>query len=380
MRTAEIKNAFDQATSKAASATGKAKASAEHEKAVIHNLYHDDRISPERARKFLTGCCAALDHESLLEGLKAYHSSYVRRWSDRKTREFAFHNAVDNQGNIFSTEALAGTNLGSVFNVTHWSLELPIGRVIQSTRIPKVAGASIDTRVEEIAARLASLGLPEKQEVAEALNVITPILDSAASYNEGITGALEGASDAARRFQIASSVLRLLSLHNSVDPFEPTWAFPWEELEKLTTAVSSERIPDLSPEAWCESVGICAIPNDWLVLLKYPADRPRLIVRPTQLDAGKNGYHFPSPVRSHQSGGHPVWLSHPPDEIGTHLIQEYIHQSVPFLLHDIVAVKQVLRMTPENEEEIVKWRLNHWSALQGVYENVPDWMRHPDKI
>jgi hypothetical protein len=374
----ELKEAFRDATN-------------ERDKAIIHNLYHDDRISEQRANDFLSFCPEPRDANSFLDGLEEYHWTRVRRLSDARKPDFAFNDASSNNLNFCDPNATVGNSyLGRIFNFGSKKLAEPLRDVVEAYRASSLPSSRmpdepIKIRLREEIEQLSSDKLPA---FLRAVRTLHPASDNEVhsfdncDYTERIRSLMEeSADDQSSTCDVAFSVIHLLSIRHRIEPFEPTWAFPWEELRQIVLEKQGKSIEELSPEEWCESVGICAAPGDWIAIMKYPFKASNRLIRPTQLDAGRHSFHFPSPMSvSTPCCGHPVWLAHPPDSAKTFLLQEYIHQTLPVQPEDVVAVKKIHRKTPSQSGSLKQWRKEHWLAMQKKFADLESWMHDANEI
>jgi hypothetical protein len=91
---------------------------------------------------------------------------------------------------------------------------------------------------------------------------------------------------------------------------------------------------------WCQLAGISVSAPTWFCLLKYSAERAGTPVRPTQLEAGAEFMHFPTPGKSAwTSGGHPVEIHS--DAVGRRLPREFLHYPIRIDPADLVDWKLV---------------------------------------
>jgi hypothetical protein len=137
------------------------------------------------------------------------------------------------------------------------------------------------------------------------------------SLNEGMKD-LTDPKNISTPDQIRDFLGKLFLAINSKRDERPIWVGRWKAFEK-----------HLTPEAdlWTSAVGVYARKSTWRIVLRYPASNVRQLVRPTQLDAGYNQYHFPSPPFPHSAiGGFAMALRElagsPP------LLSEWIHRPI----------------------------------------------------
>jgi len=149
------------------------------------------------------------------------------------------------------------------------------------------------------------------------------------------------------------------------EPFNPTWAVLWKDLEAVL---------DKQPERWLEVLGIPKQePGRWLIVLRYRVRDTGTLVRPTLLDAGWNAYHFPSPpLLPPASGGHPMNLR---GQAGG-LLREYVHSQIPHTIAHWEAGRKKIRRTERAVTcRLMEQRARHHQRLVDLYGNeIREWL------
>jgi hypothetical protein len=150
--------------------------------------------------------------------------------------------------------------------------------------------------------------------------------------------------------------------------FQPTWVVRLSEFQPFIAQ---------GPHRWLEVVGV---PKEtwprWVALLAYPAVEAGTIARPTQLDAGWDCCHFPSPAALCRCG-------HSMDLSGsglTILLEEFIHKQIDHSLDHWVAAGSRLEPTDQPiPKELPLQRARHHQGLQLRYGASPiaTWMPEP---
>src|SRR6185369_4434410 len=81
------------------------------------------------------------------------------------------------------------------------------------------------------------------------------------------------------------------------------------------------------PNRWCQMLGVHKSTVTWVILLTYTIAEAGTIARPTQLDGGWYGFHFPSPYLAPVTrGGHPMDLRINPR--AQYLLPEFVHRQI----------------------------------------------------
>lgn len=159
-----------------------------------------------------------------------------------------------------------------------------------------------------------------------------------------------------------------------MDTFSPVWVTREAEWKKRTSA---------SATGWCESVGVCRPDSCWMAVIAYPARRAGQLIRPTQLEAGWFGRHFPTPLScSRETGGRIV-------EGRTAIALRSDHASLPEYIHAPIRLKvddwrragfPVLdTVVPAGPHaRLFADREAHWMALQRKFPGLVAWMASPN--
>jgi hypothetical protein len=129
------------------------------------------------------------------------------------------------------------------------------------------------------------------------------------------------------------------------------------------------------PERWLQVLGAKQKEAEcWIVLLTYPVAMAGTIVRPTQLDAGWNAYHFPSPPQAQvELGGHPMDLF-PMENLGSPM-SEYIHRQID---HYPDHIMRIGRTSASLSGSLSHQREAHHRLLERHYgSGIRDWMDSP---
>jgi hypothetical protein len=154
----------------------------------------------------------------------------------------------------------------------------------------------------------------------------------------------------------------------------PVWVALWDDWR--------DRIDTDKPESWARTVGLSKeAAGRCFVVLKYPARRADVLVRPTQLDASWYGRHFPSPpVCALGTGGRIVHGD--PARIVPPL-REYIHAPIPWSVQDWLLSDIPVRPTRARVGSVSSLRadrLAHWQALGAEVgtADLTSWMDRPN--
>jgi len=189
------------------------------------------------------------------------------------------------------------------------------------------------------------------------------------------TGTVEGQLSLMRAFFDAQrEFLREVdSRQRSDDPMatlNPFWVTVWDSWQQRVGK---------SADDWCASVGLCKDSPAWVAVVRYPVRRVQLI-RPTQLEAGWYGRHFPTPPDCSlgEGGrvvdGHPHIFSRP----GYQPLKEYLHPPIPLFVEDwIVTLLPCLQTTqPIGQVPFLERdRIGHWNGLTNEFSHTQEWMR-----
>ena len=151
----------------------------------------------------------------------------------------------------------------------------------------------------------------------------------------------------------------------------PTWAARWDRF--------IGRI-DATPESWLEAVGIprATFPR-WILALRYTADEVQQLLRPTQLEAGWFGYHFPSPPGSADAGGHAMSLAERDGNLRLPILPEFVHPRVRFRWQHWKAAGRMCDVTTRVGGPVYRlavYRADHYEDLVAEYgsEAISGWL------
>jgi hypothetical protein len=317
-------------TDLAASAAVLASSGDSHDRAAALNFVHDSRVSEGRAAHFLNWC----RQTGNTGGLDLAAEEYVREQVQRDSNASFLHS---NNGNnrVGSTDGPRGDDpLATVLDLTGLAGVLRTGRLV---------------------------GLADLQALPAAEAVTDEQIDR--FFEERLRN-----SDPAIRDGTVETILRAIYLSGR----RPTWAAPWHKF--------FARI-DYTPESWLQAVGIPrATPARWILVLRYTASEARPLVRPTQLEAGWFGYHYPSPPGdSAGPGGHAMSLRERMADQRLELLPEYIHARIPFLLSHWIAAGRLCGVTTSTVgpvDRLMACRTAHHEDLVAEYGlgNIQGWM------
>ena len=149
----------------------------------------------------------------------------------------------------------------------------------------------------------------------------------------------------------------------------PVWVTRWDGWRR--------RIDPQRPETWAEAVGLRKpFARRPLIALRYSVREARLLVRPSQLDAGQMGRHFPSPTVCPLGDGGRVVQGGGSSE---NALEEFIHAPVPWTLGHWQAdeLPVAFTQTPIGPDSALRAdRDQHWQVLgqEFTVQQVQDWM------
>jgi len=315
----------------AASATGLADTGNDHDRAAAFNFIHDGRVSEARAAHFAQWCRQSGNAGGLVLAAEEYVREQVR-----KTPDATFLHD-DNGGNII------GKANG------HIADDEPLATVLDLTGLAGVLRAG----------RLA--GLADLQ--AEPAATVVTDEQIYQFYERGLRN-----PDPEIRDRTVDTLLHAIYLSER----HPTWAARWDWF--------MSRI-DATPESWLEAVGISRLTYPrWILVLRYKAGEARRLVRPTQLEAGWFGYHFPSPpAGSADGGGHAMALRERDSSLRLPLLPEFVHARVRFGLPHWKAAGRMCDVTKKvvgPVDRLAACRAAHYEDLVAAYghEVIDGWL------
>jgi hypothetical protein len=174
---------------------------------------------------------------------------------------------------------------------------------------------------------------------------------------------LRGKSDEDQR-TFVNRVLERLKESRKTEAFQPVWVTFWDSFEPYFEA---------GPDRWCEIIGRQTFLDAvWIVVLSYTVSEAGTLVRPTQLEARTNGWHFPSPPpRPVVDGGCAMDLGTTPT---TDPIPEYVHQQIDLHPHYIRAVG---RTSYRTAGRLRQNRIDHRRLLDQGFSGLANWMPDP---
>ncbi|MFM9961270.1 MAG: hypothetical protein ACKV2Q_08590 [Planctomycetaceae bacterium] len=348
--------------------------SQEGERAVLHNLVYDHRISDSRAKKVLDVLKKPVgtgDVQQLLNALNSYLEQHVRGRFDSKLsvksdafdRELNELNCIDLKN---FNDRLNRPRLVRIQNLSNPKLKDPLYRASASLgRMALANGHRINWD---------SLSPRENQPFGEW--IMKEFAPKTLSDDEGVR----------HRTLVAAELIRVLNKDRKEFPFEPAWTTLWDDLTQVHQG--ERKLLERAADDWANTVGVPVKKGDWIVLLQYgldDADQQPNFARPSQLDAGSHYLFFPSPAEEADDGGHPMSLvptSGSPTTMPSptqNLLREYLHSSVDHTEEHIVAVKQVEVGT--DTKDLKEWRSSHHIRLIDQYPTVPpSWMKNPNTL
>ena len=297
-----------------------------YDSALARNFMCDHRVPPQRERHLRAFFGERLDRQTFEEAVKAYKDSRVRR-----THTPDFIDDSLNGPNILSGKLLGEHDI---------SRDYELGRVLR-LNMPGVyrSAKSVFASVER---------------------------GSDAHIDQWLTDQLKNGNVTSF---IEVLLKELWRQQRDVEPFEPCWATSWSSLEAVA---------DLGPERWAASVGTPVFEGQWLILLRYRVRETGTLVRPTQLDAGWDCRHFPSPPTTPLTlGGHPMDLGD--RSCRPALVPEFIHQQIPHKIeHWEDAGSRIAQVRANTGDEFSYQRWRHFALLKNRDGNaVLDWMPEP---
>lgn len=159
-------------------------------------------------------------------------------------------------------------------------------------------------------------------------------------------------------------------VHTTLSPF---WASLWKPWRERAGPAA---------EDWCASVGLSKDPStaqSWIAVVRYPVSTARRLFRPTQLEAGGFGRHFPTPPGCTANQGGRVVEGRPRifEQVGHTPLPEYLHAPVPLSVqHWKDAGFPVLpcRDYVGKPVDLERDRSAHWFGLGREFSGVNAWM------
>jgi hypothetical protein len=310
-------------------------------RAMARNLMHDWRVSPEREAKFDIWARHPQSTRDLMRGIMAYHRHCV---STRARPDYLYDRLNSNNmvrrpwepesSGIHKEYRLATIlDLSGLDQVYQWAHDERLAPFVYLT----------DEMRSETRKAAWLRDCLEGQPQGEVEAFLKSVFEATNTYRVSVAGGRH----------------------------QPVWATTWSALE-----------PHLGggPDRWLEVLGIArsGFPR-WLVVLAYRVSEVGTLARPTQLDAGWSGFHFPSPPRAPLStGGHPADLGTP--AASASVLPEYIHSQIHYRIEYWVEagrlIGQTTRPTPD---DVASQRWAHHRRLCACYgpAHVKSWMAEP---
>jgi hypothetical protein len=315
----------------AALAAGLVSAGNDHDHAAAINFIHDGRVSEKRAAHFGQWCRETGNAADLVLAAEEYLHEQVRKVPD------ATFLHEDNGDNIVETAN------GSIAD------DEPLATVLDLTGLAGVLRAG----------RLA--GLPNLQTLPAAASVTDEQINQ--FYEDRLRN-----PDPEIRDRTVDAILHAVYLSER----HPTWAARWDRF--------IGRI-DATPESWLEAVGIPRATHPrWILVLRYTADEVQQLVRPTQLEAGWFGYHFPSPpAGSADAGGHAMSLGERDGDLRLRILPEFVHARLWFRFRHWKAAGRMCGVTTRivgPMDRLAAYRADHYEDLVADYgqEVIGGWL------
>jgi len=303
----------------------------DHDHAAAINFIHDRRVSETRAAHFGRWCRESGNAADLVLAAE----EYLREQVHKDPNTTFLHE--DNGNNIVETPN------GSIAD------EEPLATVLDLTGLAAVLRAG----------RLA--GLPDLQTLPAAATITDE------QINQFFEDRLRN-PDPEIRDRTVDAILQAVYLSER----HPTWAARWDRF--------IGRI-DATPESWLEAVGVprATYPR-WILVLRYTADEAQQLVRPTQLEAGWFGYHFPSPpAGSADAGGHAMSLGERDGNLRLPILPELVHARVWFRFRHWKAAGRMCGVTTRivgPMDRLAAYRDAHCEDLAAEYgqEVIAGWL------
>jgi hypothetical protein len=313
----------------AALASGLVETGNPHDRAAAINFIVDGRVSEDRAENFYQWC----RESGNAAGLALAAEEYLRQVRQAPDATFLHE---DNGNNIIGTaDRLIADDepLATVLDLTGLAELLRTGRLgdLGGLQAPPAAKAVTDEEIHKF-------------------------------YKDRLRN-----PDPEIRDRTVDAILHAVYLSER----HPTWATRWDHF--------MSRI-DATPESWLEAVGVYkeTYPR-WILVLRYTAGEARPLVRPTQLEAGWYGFHFPSPpAGSAEAGGHAMSLRERDGNLRLPLLPEFLHARVRFGLSHWKAAGRMCDVTTRvvgPMDRLAARRAAHYGDLAAAYGQEDAWLK-----
>ena len=255
-------------------------------RAMAWNLRYDFRVFPHRAEQFSKGLAAPLTEplDAALDKLELTLVKYQKQTVREAARPSFLEHNEENIVSAFQPRLLLGTVL-DLSGLTHTMSEARRNKHPAFKRF----------RLED--------------QLSHAEGAWT-----APAWNSFLQQHFLGKNDAGREEFLGDLFYAI-----SKFPQHPVWVTSWDQLK-----------PNLTVPRCLQLVGLPRRDHPRiLIALRYPARDVGTLLRPSQLDAGFNPHHHPSPPsRPIKDGGAVMDLALPPGANG--LVPEFIHSQIQF--------------------------------------------------
>ena len=236
------------------------------ERALACNWRHDHRISISRARDFhrfvTTKVVKASDSPPLSP--RALHMALLEYYEQRiRSQNWPAFLDDSNESNFVFGHPSVKDPIPA---------EMALGRVINLNGLARSVLRFRD-RIPELE-HLSAGGRPGEEAGGESSEV----------WSEYLNRTLRAPGN--QRNRAIHAIFDALNASRKRYPHQPSWAARWSVMEQY--------LPGM-PEDWCACVGLPVLARDWIIVLRYTVGETGSLLRPTQIDAGTRGFHFPSP-------------------------------------------------------------------------------------
>lgn len=353
---------------------------------LIHNLWFDRRISSQSADEFEQLYQAELRGTSI--GVRDALRSYAR------LHVWGPHRPSGNRNNLSRL-------IDQLHNAQNILSEKSTERIGELGHLMNLCG--YETRVSLKWYRDNQMALPS-HESADRLIESWPlgvnfVTSSIGELSEWLNEQRENLSDEV----FLDAILHIVNTSRSEQGGHQgfIWAFSWDG---FLSAISCD--PKLcEADQWCAAVGVAVEPGQLWAILKYSVSEVQALIRPSQLEAGANEYHFPSPpCPDCQNCGRAMLLSAdaptsipvqiqfpstgeampqspiPSPEFSKPPVAEFLHQTILHSKGDVFCLKASSFGT--DKSQLGGWRAAHHSKLESVYPRdvVLGWMPSPHTL
>lgn len=292
------------------------KSSSEY-RAMSYNIQYDHRVSKAREQEF-DKCFNSKNIPSLQAAITDYHKERIQK---NRTPDFL---DINLNGENFVSGGPSGNS--------------QINKDLELVRILDLNGLKI----------LFQKAREESNEPFEDF----PIPGNDTQITDWLSKKLE-----TEKKSFIADTINLMNDSRGKEPYNPIWASPWTTFVKYLKS---------DPEEWLNIMGMIKGVGHWLILLKYTVREAGTLVRPTQLDAGFNAYHFPSPNSAPlQLGGHPMYLGIAASDLPSEYIHEQIDHTIEHWENAGSLCQQTVTANPK--ESLARLRQAHHELLNKTY-------------